>query len=415
MKNRSPGILTAITDTLSDKFIILALAAAAASIPPMDGSAPEACSTALLLTLAVLVMNIILSRKGISRAMLREHSKSLDPKVTGYISDVSGVGSLMSALAAVACALSRLYLIVDDTGGDLVLTALSIVSSTLLVGAVLGIMASADTLYRMAFISTADLTGSSGDELIKSVGKLTRSPELTGSLRRLSLISFTTQIGMSVVFVLSSLTSIGLPFPISGGAVIFVILSLITLGSGRNEVTYGDDKLRLFARGRSFGVVGTVMYITLAMLVMWSFPFRSVYTSYTIRYDYSYHDAAPEQIQIFSIPAHDADNAPLFMAIFALTAMFAVVQAFVSISYDPTFSQKSSPKAVLMIFFGMVAMGAYSMIYALFYHEYAMNAVMWLVSISLACLMLGIYLIRILIVSRKLASQSGAKNEKDSK
>ncbi|MBQ7991230.1 MAG: hypothetical protein IJ251_09315 [Oscillospiraceae bacterium] len=408
MKNRSPGLITALADTFTDKLIITAFAAAVCTIPLRSAFMWEMFACALLLAGGTLAVNFALARKGVTRKMIREQTNSLDPKITGYVSDIRGIGSLMSALAAVSYALSQLYLIADEDG-SVALTALSIVAGTVMIAVILCMTTSADTLYRMAFTGVSDLTGAKGNDLFKAVGKMSHSHQLTGSLRRMSLIAFSAQVGISLLFVVSSLTSVGLPFPLSGAAMIYVLLALITLGGSKAEVTYGSDKLRLFEKGRSFGVINTVMYIIISLAVMYTFPFRSVYTSYTVRYDFSYHDEAPEGIHLLSVPTHDADSAPLFMGMFVLTAMAVIVQAFISVSYDPTFSQKGSSKSVLMIFLGMVFTGAYALVYSLFKPEYAMNAVMWLVSISLSCLILGVNLIRVLIVS----GRTRAENEEE--
>ena len=407
-----PG--TAVADVFKDKYVLLGTLAVIASAvcagishsSAAFGFMWELITAWAFLTGSVLAVNMVLAKRDMSRSVFASNMRSLDPKITGYVTDISGIGSLLAALAAVSYALSQLY-ISNDGQDRFYVTAVSIVCGALMIGCSLGMITSRDTLFRMVFVTVSDITDTKGEELIKCVGRTSLSHELTGAVRRISLIALSVQIGMSLLFIVSSLTSVGLPFPLSGIAVIYAAIMLISMGNTKGDTVYGEEKLRLFAKGRSFGVLNTVMYVLIAIAVMYTFPFRSVYTSYTVRYEYYYTDAAPEGINVFSIPEHRLENEPLFMAMFILSAFTVIVMAFTAIAYDSkTFSQKGSAKSLVMIMSAIGLIIVYSAVYSLINSVFRMNAVMWLVSVSLACLMLGVNLIRILVVSRRSDSDT---------
>ena len=107
-------------------------------------------------------------------------------------------------------------------------------------------------------------------------------------------------------------------------------------------------------------------------------------------------------MKIFSVPEITAETMPLFIGIFTVTVLFIIVESLASSTYDTkTFLLKASVRglasqgAVLMIMLG------YCIVYSIIVPPSAMNAVMWLVSVSISCLMLGINLIHILVVSSK--------------
>ena len=133
---------------------------------------------------------------------------------------------------------------------------------------------------------------------------------------------------------------------------------------------------------------------------MFSFPFRSVYTDYTPVLDYEYEDAAaPEGVEIFSIPESGDESAALFNGVFlACALMIAVIsgvyalsggfESITQVSYELISAVVSAIAAAVT---GLVTSAA------------AIDTIQYLVAMSTACLLILINLIAALVTKNKSA------------
>ncbi len=415
-KKKAVGAGVVIADTITNKYFVLSLLTLLAvlicsfiaeedMLYEVFNDLWELLFSSVCLTASLFAVNIALVKSGVSRRTISDSLRSLDPKITGAVTDYSGIGSLMSALAAVVYALAKMYMSGSSSlySGDFVISVILIVARAVMLGCSLGLLTSRDELYQMIFLTVSRMSGSSGEELVKNVSKMSHSQKIIGAVRRNLFIDISVQTGVSVVCIISALTASVLPFPISAAGLLFPIITIVSAGvpSG-DSMELGEEKEKLGSGGYSFCIMNTVMYVVIVCLMMFSFPFRSVFTNYVAKTEFTYYEDVTPGVKIFSVPEITAETMPLFIGIFTVTVLFIIVESLASSTYDTkTFLLKASVRglasqgAVLMIMLG------YCIVYSIIVPPSAMNAVMWLVSVSISCLMLGINLIHILVVSSK--------------
>ena len=414
-KKEQNSVGTVIADTITNKYFVITLLillavlicsfiATGDMLTAVFTDLWESLFASACISAALLSVNITLVRSGISRKTINDSLRSVDPKLTGFITDFSGIGSLLSALAAVVYALSRMYM--SDSSlysGDFIISVVLIIARALMLGCSLGLLTSRDELYQMLFLTVSRMSGARGEELVKNVSKTSHSPKIMGALRRNLFIDISVQTGVSLVCMISALTASVLPFPVSAAGLLFPIITIISAGvpSG-DSMEIKDEMEKLGAGGYSFCIINTVMYVVIICMMLFSFPFRSVYTNYVAKSDFAYYDEVLPTIKVFSVPEISDETMPMFIGIFTVTVLFIVVESLASSTYDTaTFLLKASLRGLASQGAVLLIMLCYCILYSVIVPQSTMNAVMWLVSVSISCLMLGINLIHILVMSAR--------------
>ncbi|MBQ5331381.1 MAG: hypothetical protein J6F31_09045 [Oscillospiraceae bacterium] len=411
--------LSPVSQTVTDKYVLVNLFSVVLAIIGFMLGTPhpetvndvievfcQSVTAELILIAATAAINVSLYRKELDRTACVKGSVSFDPKITSPVRDIGGIGVLLAAVAAVLPTLSELFI---SGGGELFdneyfyIYLLCSASRAVSVFSVIAAMTSPELMFSLLSVQCASLAGEKGQKALNISARVSHYPALLGAFRRSFAIHTVVGLSLSLVCLMCSLTSVNLPYKTSGLAVIYALMCILSISAPKlREPEKTDEKLALFTKKTgSFIATNMIMFLCIVFFFLYSFPFRSVYTNYVMRHDFGYHDNVSEKVPVFSVPPSDDTGLTLFTGLFVITALFVMVQFISSMLYDDsTFGTRfaGEPASLLMAVF---IIACYSVIHTMLYPAAAMSAIMWLVCISIGCLMLGISLVRILLVSRK--------------
>ena len=408
-----------LAQTIVNKYVLINMISAVLSVICfMTGSTHEATAgaavesfcqsiaAALILLAATAVLNITLYKRGLDSKTLLSNIKSIDPKVNGDVTDASAVCSIAAAVAAVSTAFSEMFIV---NGGELFASnhfyvyLMCTASKCITLYCVLAGLASPEMLFPVMAVQCANISGEKGPKVMKICQRITHNERALCQFRRTITVHITTSLALSVLCVITAFTSVSLIYKTMGLAVLYalhVILSIAAVKKSEDAKT--EDKLSLMSKKTtSFIVLNTVMFLFISVMVLYSFPFRSVYTDYQMKHDFAYNYEYSEKIDIFTIPPQGTEGLRLYSAMFVITALFILVQFFTAYVYDNhTFGERfqgDTANAVMAVFIS----GIYYIFHTMLYSGSGLDALMWLVCISLGCLMLGAELIRIMLMSHR--------------
>lgn len=404
-----PSVLSTTGNALCNKYFFFSLSAVAvAGMALLFGSDNTAvlwdAVTAALLGMAMwLVQFFWLRGYGVSRKMMLDNQKSVDPRLLGSLGDLNSLGSSMGALAGISIVLSRLFIIDIDLfdRGEILVPLLEAVACALSVGVAVSVTTSRPSLRCSLYIITGKAFGARGDEILKKTVRASSNEELMHRLRKMSCLRLIAAIAVSVVIVISALSGAGSAFSCAQTA----FLSMLAVGlSGCCEKAADsklcEEKIPLFSKkSKRMCVVNAIVIVLLSVVFIYSFPFRSVYTDYTPRYDYEYGEEISEEIEYFSVPyAADEAYGMLFNGLFLASAlMIAAVSG--SYSLKGSFSSLSQLSSEFIgSCFGIAAavLSGFAMPYA------ALDAVQILVAFAPACLLIFVNMLS--VYSKKKAA-----------
>ena len=390
-----PSVLSTAVNALCNKYFFISLAAVAvAGAAVLFGSDnPDMLFdtvTAAIFGMAMwLVQHFWLRGYGVSRKMMLDNKKSVDPRLLGSLGDLNSLGSSMGALAGISIVLSRLFIIDIDLfdRGEILIPLLEAVACALSVGVAVSVTTSRPSLRCSLYIITGKAFGARGDEILKKTVRASNNEELMYRLRKMSCVRLIAAIAVSIIIVISALSGAGSAFSCAQTA----FLSMLAVGlSGCCEKAPDsklcDEKISLFSKkSKRMCVMNTIAIVLLSVVFIFSFPFRSVYTDYTPRYDYEYGEEISEEIEYFSVPAAaDESYGMLFNGLFlSVTLMIAAVSG--AYSLKGSFSSISQLSSELIgACFGITAavLSGFAMPYA------ALDAVRILVAFVPACLLI---------------------------
>ena len=404
------SVLTAVIGAFSSKYIVFAFAAVLlASTALLHGSSDMTCladtlAAAVLCLLIWFIQYMCLRRYGISRKMMLINKKSVDPRLSGSLGDLNSLGSTLGTLAAISVVLSRLFIV---NGGvfDSEMIAVPLIealASAFSVGSVISVMTSRPSLRCSLYMIAGRTTGTWGDELLKKTCRASNNAILMKRLRKTACVRVAAAVAVSVTIVMTALSGAGSAFSCTQTA--FLCMLAVWLSSccpkgGEEKLT--EEKIPLISKkSKGICILNSIAFVIITFFFVFSFPFRSVYTDYTPVLDYEYEDAAaPEGVEILSIPESGNESEALFNGVFLACAfMIAVIsgvyalsggfESITQVSYELISAVVSAIAAAVT---GLVTSAA------------AIDTIQYLVAMSTACLLILINLIAALVTKNKSA------------
>lgn len=406
-KTEKLPVLTAAGGAFSSKYVVFSfIAALLASAVLIHDTSDLSC---LADTLAAAVLSLIiwfvqymcLRRYGISRKMMLDNKKSVDPRLSGSLGDLNSLGSTLGTLAAISVILSRLF-IIDGGVFDSEMIAVSLIealASALSVGTSISVMTSRPSLRCSLYMIAGRTTGASGDELLKKTCRASNNPVLMQRLRKTACVRVAAAVAVSVIIVMTALSGAGSAFSCTQTA--FLCMLAVWLSSccpkgGGEKLT--EEKIPLISKkSKGICIFNSAAFVIIAFFFVFSFPFRSVYTEYTPVHDYQYYTVISDSIEIFSIPASGDESAALFNGVFLACAfMIAVISGVYGLSggFD-------SIARISCELFSAVISAAAAAVTGLVISAAAIDTVQYLVAVSTACLLILINLIAALVTKNK--------------
>lgn len=366
----------------------------------------QAVASELIFMAAFSAVHIALYRQGLDSRMVMSSIKSFDPKFTGMISDINGTGILLGSLTAVAAAFTELFVVDNGALFDNSLFYVYLIcaaSKCITIFCAISAMFSSSTLF-LLFASNAAASGNvKGNDVIKLCSRASHYPDLMGRFRRITAIHTSTGISVALLAIIASLTAVKMPYYPSAMVIFLAVLMTLTLSTPKkSELIKEEEPSKLLTKKSTvFITVNVVMYLVCGIMMLYSFPFRSVYTDYVVRHDFEYNAVISEKPEIFSLPPQNSTGDPLFHGLFVITALFIVMQYLSTVLYDDNSFDGTSGGAPANFVMALFIAGLYSFIHMTIYPTSSMNAIMWLVCMSIGCLMLGIDLIRVLVSAKR--------------
>ncbi len=397
---------------LSKYFIIAFSAALIAVMAVFTGYEAKICiaqtlAAAMILFAVGVIQRMRLIHLGLSCKAAEQNLKSLDSRLMGSISDCSGIGSMMGALSGVASVFAEAYitdggLFSRDNFMPYILAAAAQAVST---GALTAALTSRNDICLSLYLTAARACGKNEKEIIKKSNKITRCSELMTRLRTTASIRLTAAVALTEAIVILSLSGAGSPYTCIAMASIYAAAVVITEMTPKCKNPHsGSEKNVLWTRNaRSLCAVNAVVFAVITVLFMFSFPVRSVYTEYTPVTEYYYYDAEPDSdIDPFSVPVKNEENSALYAGFYLITLLMLITTAGGANADGADFlGGYSNPccAGAYAICFGVAS--AYIVVHGIYHPQSALNAQMWLVTISIGCLMLAVNIIRSLIAAKK--------------
>lgn len=404
----SVSLSTAAWGALCNKYVVISLisvitAAAALFIGSESYFCIAEVSAAALIGIAMWLIQFFALRKyGLSRKMMLDNQKSVDPRLSGSLGDLNSLGSSLGALAGIAVVLSRLF--IADGGAfnsdNIAVPLLETLACALCTGSMISVTTSRPSLRCSLYIIAGRTTGAKGSELLKKTCRASNSPELMKRLGKMSGVRVAASVVVSVTIVMSALSGAGSAF----SCIQTAFLCMLAVGLSGSCQKGGEDKLSeekipLFSKkNKSLCVLNIFTFILIAFFFIFSFPFRSVYTDYTPKNDFAYYESSvSENVDIFSIPKSGDESIMLFSGVFLASAlMIAVISGAFALSGGfSTVSQISSE--LLGSAFSIAATAGFGLIV----NSAALDAVQYLVAASTACLLIFVNLIAYLVGQRR--------------
>lgn len=404
----SVSALTAVWGAFCNKYVCISITSAAlAAIALMIGSESLYCiaevSAAAVIGIVMwLIQFFVLKKYGLSRKMILDNKKSVDPRLSGSLGDLNSLGSTLGALAGISVILSRLFIInggVFDSG-NIIVPLLESLACALCTGSMISVTTSRPSLRCSLYIIAGRTTGASGNELLKKTCRASNSPELMKRLGKMSCVRVVASIVVSVTIVMSALSGAGSAFSCSQTA----FLCMLAVGLSESCYKGGEDRLSeekipLFCKkSKGMCLINSLFSIAISFFFIFSFPFRSVYTDYTPRNDFEYYESSISQnLEAFSIPAPGDESMALFNGIFLASAlMIAVISGAFALS-----DGFSSAAQISYEMIASVASVAASAGFGLIVRSAALDPVQYLVAASAACLLIFVNLIAFLAGQRR--------------
>ncbi|MGN0638372.1 MAG: hypothetical protein ACI4J0_08365 [Huintestinicola sp.] len=403
----SVSVLAAVGGAFCNKYVVISLisAALAAAALPL-GSDSLFCitevSAAALICLAMwLIQSFALRKYGISRKMMLDNQKSVDPRLSGSLGDLNSLGSSLGALAGISVVLSRLF--IADGGvfdsDNIAVPLLETLACALCTGSMISVTTSRPSLRYSLYIIAGRTTGAGGSELLKKTCRASNSPELMRRLGKMSCVRVAAAVVISMTIVMSALSGAGPVFCCAQTAFL-CMLAVGLSGSCPNggEDKLSDEKIPLFSKkSKNLCALNIFAYILIVFFFIFSFPFRSVYTDYTPKLEYDYDEVVSESVEIFSIPQSGDESMMLFNGVFlacalmiaVISGVFALVRGFSSVSQISSELLGSVASAAAAAGFGLIVKSA------------ALDSVQYLVAASTACLLILVNLIAYLVGQRR--------------
>ncbi len=418
-KNPS-GALSIIADTIAQPHTVLAFAALCAQaagymlslrLHKTEGADSVLVSGILVFCIilaAQLILAVCLKGAQISGSIIKAREKAIDPSFTGVLSDVSGAGAVTAALAAVSGILSVLYTTDSSvySSGYFYIPLIQGTGQAVMLWICLSHMVSYRTMLKIFFTVLSRHTGLTGEKLLKAAERASSYRMTALHMRRTLSVARTAQLCICALCVIAALSASAIPFTLTGVAVICLMLTVF--GAAADKASPDDpaakpheEKTPLTTKDtRSFAVLNCICFIAVGVLFLYSFPIRSVYTDYVIQHDFDY-DSTTQDIQVFSSPGTDR-NVPLFLGFSMVMFLFTGLLELVATGYDKqTFGSRPERAAGIKAGVSVLLITAYYIAAIYFFPGMKLDPLMWLVCISVVCLMLGINLIRALAISRQ--------------
>lgn len=408
----SVSLAAALTGAVSNKYFVISLIAAAiAAAAYFLGSEDISCladiSAAAVLGLLLWAVQYIWLRKyGISRKMILDNSSSVDPRLAGSLGDMNSLGSTLGALAGISVVLSELFIKNGGvySSGEIVVPIMENVAKALCIGSMISVTTSRPSLRCSLYIIAGRTTGARGSELLKKTCRASSSEELMTRLQKMSYVRTCSAIVISLIIVMSALSGAGSAFTCAGTA----FLSMLAVGlsgccaKGKDE-KLSEEKIPLFDKqGKKKCTFNCFFFVIISFLFIYSLPFRSVFTDYTPKHDFMFDEEVSETFDIFSIPVPGDESAALMNGMFITAAlMITVISGVYALSSGFTsVTQISSELIGAAISFGAAAcFGAIN-------KAAALDSVQYLVSTSVACLLIILNMIAYLIEKRSKKSSA---------
>lgn len=404
----SVSALTAAAGAFCNKYIIISLVSVVlAAIALLIGSKSLSCiaevSAAAVVGLAMWLIQFFALRKyGLSRKMMLDNRKSVDPRLSGSLGDLNSLGSSLGALAGISIVLSRLFIV--DGGAfnsdNIAVPLLETLASALCIGAMISVTTSRPSLRCSLYIIAGRTTGAMGNELLKKTCRASNSPELMKRLGKMSCVRVAASVVVSVTIVMSALSGAGSAF----SCVQTAFLCMLAVGlSGScpkgGEDRLSEEKIPLFSKkSKRVCALNILSFIIIAFFFIFSFPFRSVYTDYTPKNDFAYYESSLSgNVDIFSIPQPGDESSVLFNGVFIACALMIAV-------FSGAFALSGGFSSVYQISYELIG-SAFSIAaaagFGLIVKSSALGSVQYLVAASTACLLIFVNLIAYLVGQRK--------------
>lgn len=401
------SVFTAVLGAFCNKYVALSLTSVLLSaIALLLGSDSILCfadlsAAAIVGILMWLVQFFSLRKLGLSRKMILDNKKSVDPRLSGSLGDLNSLGSSLGALAGISIVLSKLFIL--DGGAfdsdNFTVPLLEALASALCTGAMISVTTSRPSLRCSMYIIMGRTSGTSGDELLKKTGRASNSPELMKRLGKMSCVRVAAAVVVSVTIVLSALSGAGSAF--CCGQTAFLCMLAVGLSgscSKGGEEKLSEEKIPLFSKkSKSICALNIIAFIFITFFFIFSFPFRSVYTDYTPKFDYQYDDEVSGDVEIFSIPQSEDESGALFNGVFLASAlMISVISGAFALSGG--FSSVTQISAELLgAAFSVAAAAVAGFINSIS----ALDSIQYLVAVSTACLLIFVDLIAYLVGQRR--------------
>ncbi len=412
-KNEKLSVLTAVGGALCSKYVIFSFAAALLAILVLFHRSDDLtcfADTLAAAVLSLLIWNIqymCLRRCGISRKMMLDNKKNVDPRLLGSLGDLNSLGSTLGTLAAISVVLSKLFII---NGGvfdyeTIAVPLIEALASALSIGSVISLMTSRPSLRCSLYMIAGRTTGAYGDELLKKTCRASNNAVLMKRLRKTACVRVAAAVAVSVTIVMTALSGAGSAFSCTQTA--FLCMLAVWLSSccpkgGEEKLT--EEKIPLISKkSKGICILNSVAFVIIAFFFVFSFPFRSVYTEYTPVMEYEYENEedmiAPEGIKILSIPEAGDESAALFNGMFLACAFMIAV---ISGVYGLSGGFKSAAQVSYELFSAVVSIAA-AAVTGFVSSAAAIDTVQYLVAISTACLLILINLIAALVMKNRSA------------
>ncbi|MGN1105752.1 MAG: hypothetical protein ACI4RH_03810, partial [Huintestinicola sp.] len=349
-----------------------------------------------------LIQFLILRKYRLSRKMILENRKSVDPRLSGSLGDLNSLGSTLGALAGISVVISRLFI---TNGGafysdSIAVALLEAVACALCTGVMISVTTSRPSLRCSLYIIAGRTSGEKGEDLLKKTCRASNSPELMKRLGRMSCLRAAVSIVVSVTIVMSALSGAGSAF--SSTQTAFLCMLAVGLGDccpGVAEDKLSDEKIPLLSKkNKGLCVLNTFSFIAIAFFFIFSFPFRSVYTNYSPKNDFEYYElSVSSNVEVFSIPQAGDESTALFNGVFIASALMIAVISGVFTLYGGFSSIRQISSELIGSAISVAAAAGFGLVVK----SAALDPVQYLVAVSAACLLIVVNLIAYLVGQRR--------------
>ena len=406
-KSEKLPVLTAVGGAFCSKYVIFSFAAALLAVLVLfHGSSDLTCfvdtfAAAVLCLVIWFIQYMCLRRYGISRKMMLDNQKSVDPRLSGSLGDLNSLGSTLGTLAAISVILSRLF-IIDGGVFDSEMIAVPLIealASALSVGTVISVMTSRPSLRCSLYMIVGRTTGTSGSELLKKTCRASNNAVLMKRLRKMACVRVAAAVIVAGTIVITALSGAGSAFSCTQTAFLCMLavwLSACCPKGGEEKLT--DEKIPLFSKkSKRICIFNSIAYVIIAFFFVFSFPFRSVYTEYTPVLDHQYADEVTEKVDAFSIPESGDKSAALYNGVFfACALMIAVISGAYGLANGFSSVAQISSELVCAVVSALAAV-----ITGLVIKPAALDPMQYLVALSTACLLIFANFAAFLVTRRR--------------